>query len=83
MEVCYPALSLSLCASVQILPGPGSKEEFELFVLDAGVTGLFNIELFINIFAHSNNGFKPFYSRGSNCWCFFLSPNHISLATIY
>ena len=39
---------------------------FVFFVLDAILTILFTLELMLNIFAHSNNWFQPFYSKGSN-----------------
>jgi voltage-gated sodium channel len=34
--------------------------------LDIIVTGLFVVELLMNVFANSNDGFKPFYTRRSN-----------------
>ena len=40
--------------------------------LDATLTAVFTVELMINIFAHSNDGFRPFYTRGSNWFEAFI-----------
>ena len=47
----------------QILPARDSIEFHQMFVIDIVITTLFTIELCINIFAHSNHGFRPFYLR--------------------
>jgi len=54
-----------MCES-QLLPVDGSRSASTFFVLDVVLTALFTVELLINICAHSNNGFQPFYSKGSN-----------------
>ena len=50
----------------QLMPAEGSDEVQTFLCIDFFITGVFVIELFINIFAHSNDGFKPFYSDQSN-----------------
>jgi len=59
------AFALDICES-QFLPVQGSRSGFIFFILDAILTVLFTLELMLNIFAHSNNGFEPFYSKGTN-----------------
>jgi voltage-gated sodium channel len=59
------AFALDICES-QFLPVQGSRSGFIFFILDAILTILFTLELLLNIFAHSNNGFEPFYSKGTN-----------------
>jgi len=53
-------------AEAQLLPERGSDLANILFGLDAATTCLFALELFINIFAHSNNHFEEFIARSSN-----------------
>jgi len=64
MQVCLPTHTIFM----QLLPAKGSESAETFFILDAVITVLFAIELMVNIFAHSNDGFHPFYSKGSN-WC--------------
>ena len=59
------AFALDICEA-QLLPVPGSRSSLDFFILDAILTALFTLELMLNIFAHSNNGFEPFYSKGTN-----------------
>jgi len=59
------AFALDICES-QFLPVQESRSGFIFFILDAILTILFALELLLNIFAHSNNGFEPFYSKGTN-----------------
>jgi len=59
------AFVLDICES-QLLPVDGSESESTFFALYVVLTGFVMVEILINIFAHSNNGFQPFYSRGSN-----------------
>ena len=59
------AFALDICEA-QFLPVQGSKTGFIFFILDAILTFFFLLELMLNIFAHSYNGFEPFYSKGSN-----------------
>jgi hypothetical protein len=65
------AFALDICEA-QLLPVQGSPTGFIFFILDAILTGLFTLELMLNIFAHSNNWFEPFYSKGSNCFDFAI-----------
>ena len=53
---------------VQVLPQKGSSEESIFFIFDATITAVFTLELLLNLFAHSNHGFKPFTSKPAN-WC--------------
>jgi hypothetical protein len=64
MQVCLQTHTIFM----QLLPAKGSKSAETFFILDALITVLFAIELMVNLFAHSNDGFHPFYSKGSN-WC--------------
>ena len=48
------------------MPEEGGQAEQIFINLDLIITVVFVIELLINIFAHSNDGFKPFYSRPAN-----------------
>ena len=48
------------------MPAEGSSAEDVFINLDLIITLVFVVELLINIFAHSNDGFKPFYSRPAN-----------------
>jgi voltage-gated sodium channel len=50
----------------QLMPDEASVEQRVFFELDLVVTGAFLIELLVNLFANSNDGFRPFYSRASN-----------------
>jgi voltage-gated sodium channel len=59
------AFALDICES-QFLPVQGSRSSFIFLIFDAILTILFTLELMLNIFAHSNNGFQPFYSKGTN-----------------
>ena len=59
------AFALDICEA-QLLPVQGSRTGFIFFILDAILTFLFTLELMLNIFAHSYNGFEPFYSKVSN-----------------
>jgi hypothetical protein len=59
------AFALDICEA-QLLPVRGSRTGFIFFILDAFLTFLFTLELMLNIFAHSYNGFEPFYSKVSN-----------------
>jgi len=63
--VILSAFALDMCEA-QLLPVKGSRTGFIFFILDAILTFLFTLELMLNIFAHSYNGFEPFYSKGSN-----------------
>ena len=36
----------------QLLPAKGSKLAMDLFIMDAVTTGLFTVELLMNVFAH-------------------------------
>ena len=56
----------------QVLPTPNSQEERNFFIIDAVFTAIFTIELIINIFAHSNDNFKPFYKNKANWFDFFI-----------
>ena len=53
-------------AEAQVLPQDGSTEATTFFLLDIVITGAFTLELLVNLFAHSNNGFQPFFSRPAN-----------------
>ena len=59
------AFTLDICES-QVLPNKGTYIESVFMALEATLTAVFTVELMINIFAHSNDGFRPFYARGSN-----------------
>ena len=50
----------------QLMAEEGSIEQEVFFQLDLVVTGAFLLELLVNLFANSNDGFRPFYSRASN-----------------
>jgi len=50
----------------QLMPVEGSKEVQTFLCIDFFITGVFVIELVINLFAHSNDGFKPFCCDRSN-----------------
>jgi hypothetical protein len=73
------AFTLDICES-QILPGEGTYGESIFMALDATLTAVFAAELLINIFAHSNDGFRPFYTRGWNWFDTFIVI--ISLANV-
>ena len=54
-------------AEAQIMPGNENQSALDVFVyLDMGITIVFVLELLINLFAHSNDNFRPFYSRPAN-----------------
>jgi voltage-gated sodium channel len=65
------AFALDICES-QVLPAKGTYEERVFMALDASLTAIFTAELLVNIFAHSNNGFRPFYTRGWNWFDAFI-----------
>jgi hypothetical protein len=65
------AFALDICEA-QLLPVQGSRSGFTFFVLDAILTLLFTLELMLNIFAHSNDWFEPFYSKGSSWFDFVI-----------
>lgn len=46
-----------------MLPEPGTDLEFQFFLMDAIITFAFTIELLVNMFVHSDNCLKPFFSR--------------------
>ena len=73
------AFTLDICES-QILPDDGSYGQSVFMSLDATLTAVFTAELLINIFAHSNDGFRPFYTRGWNWFDTFIVI--ISLANV-
>ena len=50
----------------QLLPQKNTSEFWKILYVDATITTCFTVELFINIFAHSNYGFRPFYMRWSS-----------------
>ena len=50
----------------QLLPEKGSHLSQVLFALDSTTTALFTIELFMNLFAHSQNNFLQFREKTSN-----------------
>lgn len=54
----------------QIQPAAASYEAKLLNILDFCVTGFFALELLINLFANSNDSFKPFYTDASN-WSYY------------
>ena len=53
-------------AEAQVMPREGSEEAWVFLLLDIIITGLFVIELAVNIFAHSYNHLKPFLARPGN-----------------
>ena len=53
-------------SSWQVMPEDGSSEMDTFMLLDVFVTAVFVVELAINVFANSNDGFKPFYSAATN-----------------
>jgi len=57
---------LSDIAEAQVMPEEGSQTEQSFILLDLLITIVFTIELLINIFAHSDDGFRPFYTRLAN-----------------
>ena len=59
------AFALDICEA-QLLPAKGSRDFETIFILDTIITVLFTLELMLNVFAHSNNGFEQFYSKGAN-----------------
>jgi len=65
------AFGLDICEA-QLLPVKGSRTGFIFFILDAFLTFLFTLELTLNIFANSYNGFEPFYAKGSNWFDFAI-----------
>jgi voltage-gated sodium channel len=65
------AFALDICKS-QMLPTRGSYSESVFLALDATITAFFTVELLINIFAHSNNRFRPFYTRFWNWFDVFI-----------
>ena len=50
----------------QVLPAKGSPTALKFVRMDMVVTGIFVVELFINVFVNSNERFRPFYSRAAN-----------------
>lgn len=50
----------------QLLPEHGSRAHEVLWATDAVITALFFCELLVNLIAHSDNGFRPFYSSVPN-----------------
>ena len=54
------------------MPEDGSTEMDTFRLLDVAVTTLFVVELLINIFANSNDGFKPFYTAAANWFDAFI-----------
>jgi voltage-gated sodium channel len=65
------AFTLDICES-QMLPTEGTYAANVFLALDATMTAVFTAELLINIFAHSYDGFRPFYSRGWNWFDTFI-----------
>jgi voltage-gated sodium channel len=57
---------LSDIAEAQVMPEEGSQTEQSFILFDLLITIVFTIELLINIFAHSDDGFRPFYTRLAN-----------------
>ena len=53
-------------AEAQVMPEQGSRDAHIFKVIDLVVTSAFVLELLINPFAHSNNGFRQFYIKLSN-----------------
>ena len=50
----------------EMLPDKGTTQFRQIFLADCIITGLFTVELCVNIFVHSNHGFRPFYLRASS-----------------
>jgi len=50
----------------QLLPEPRSQLARDFFIADAIITCFFTVELMINLFANSNDHFRPFVGRPSN-----------------
>ena len=50
----------------QVLPERGTRDGRIFMYIDLVVTSAFVLELLVNLFAHSNNCFRPFYSKWSN-----------------
>jgi len=50
----------------QLLPQPGSDLARDFFIADALIICFFTVELMINLFANSNDHFRPFVGRPSN-----------------
>jgi hypothetical protein len=57
---------LCVLAEAQLLPKDGSEDGKIFFYFDCAVTGFFSLELLINIFAHSEHWFRPFYILPGN-----------------
>lgn len=53
-------------AEAQVRPREGSTEESTFILLDLIITAIFAAELLINLFANSDDGFRPFYTRAAN-----------------
>ena len=61
-------------ADSQVMAEPGGYEDDVFYVLDCIITAIFTVELIINLFAHSDDGFRPFYSRSANWFdCFIVA----------
>ena len=63
-----------------VLPPPGSAGAAFFFWADVAITAAFALELMINAFAHSDNGFRPFYTKRNN-W-FDASIVAVSIASV-
>ena len=55
-------------AEAQVMPSGNSEQAWVFMLLDFIVTGLFTIELTINILAHSNDGCRFFFARWANAF---------------
>ena len=62
-------------ADSQILPEPGTPEESMFYWIDVVVTVLFTLELLINLLAHSEECFRPFYINKTNWFVFVFAPH--------
>jgi len=50
----------------QVLPLPASTPAAVFFWMDVGITAMFTADLAVNLFAHSDKCFLPFYSNKNN-----------------
>eukprot|EP00277_Geminigera_cryophila_P032729 CAMPEP_0173126910 /NCGR_PEP_ID=MMETSP1102-20130122/57457_1 /TAXON_ID=49646 /ORGANISM="Geminigera sp., Strain Caron Lab Isolate" /LENGTH=740 /DNA_ID=CAMNT_0014036387 /DNA_START=163 /DNA_END=2382 /DNA_ORIENTATION=+ len=59
-------------SEAQLLPEDGTNLFLIFFYLDVSITALFTIELCLNVFSHSNDGFREFYTARSNWFDSFI-----------
>jgi len=67
--VCFGFLSDLVAA--QVLPQPDTTEATVFFIFDLVITGLFTVDLLMNLFANSAHNFRAFYTEWTNWFdCF-------------